>query len=902
MICEVSGRFTRQVDGLQVGVPGEMHWRPTLRLVEVGYVQLPEPQTILVDNDGYFSISVESTGATWCWEVKEDVPSGIIRYVAVPATAAEGYGQLQDVDKSTLVPSPGAVPAWTAATTIVQGYAADALVSKNAASGSAGAAAGSAADALVSENAASGSAGAAAGSAGDALASAGLSDGYADAAGISAGAAAQSASDANVSAGAAAGSAGAASGSAGDAAGSAGAASDSAATALASKNAAAVSEGNAAGSAAAAAATLAGAVPKSLIDAKGDLLAGSADNTPVRLAAAANGSVLVTDSAQASGLKYEGPTVFHKTTAQTLSTAEKTQALANLGVTLGTTVGAMPYVSDANGSIKAQPVVPLLKNMLANSDFTSGTTTGWLGTGGSLTNEGNTLILTAADAVTPGYVTNNTTILAGNQYYVSVRFTPFRTHNMLISLGDVYLNSPNSAAAGIATQVSATITALQARGFVGFYSNNAVTTGQTTGARVGFDNAVCIDLTATFGAGFEPTKSEMDALMEQWGGWFADTDPKLLPSYVWAKRAVNATPTLLDNSRFVDTSRWSVSNCTVSAASQALTLTPTGASATFYAVALYATPIFRNGQKIYIRGQIRTDGPTTPTNLKIGFGGAGPSPLYSPTPGAWYVYSGVAITPTSGVQSTYSFSATYADTASTVGTTATIRFPLAIDLTSVFGAGNEPTASEMDLLLAKYPNSWFSGTVNDLVKDFDKWNRRGVGSPEGVVTAAPGVKWIDTAVTNGAAEWIKKTGTGNTGWVVTNGDTGWRDIAVWDSAGTFSKGALGANWSPRIGITEGSVSVRRINSTVYVAISQVKTVIAANTAAIATIPVGFTASSAIANHPSLIVKFSSGGTPTVFGMCSTLVKDDLFAYTPDDYIYRAKLEFVCDVAWPTSLP
>lgn len=56
----------------------------------------------------------------------------------------------------------------------------------------------------------------------------------------------------------------------------------------------------------------------------------------------------------------------------------------------------------------------------------------------------------------------------------------------------------------------------------------------------------------------------------------------------------------------------------------------------------------------------------------------------------------------------------------------------------------------------------------------------GTGFPEGVVSAPVGSKYIDTAVTNGAHEWMKKTGTGNTGWVVAVGDTGWRKISWWD--------------------------------------------------------------------------------------------------------------------------
>src|SRR5690606_17782210 len=33
-----------------------------------------------------------------------------------------------------------------------------------------------------------------------------------------------------------------------------------------------------------------------------------------------------------------------------------------------------------------------------------------------------------------------------------------------------------------------------------------------------------------------------------------------------------------------------------------------------------------------------------------------------------------------------------------------------------------------------------------------------------------------TAVTNGASSWIKKSGAGNTGWEVLEGDTGWRNV------------------------------------------------------------------------------------------------------------------------------
>ena len=53
----------------------------------------------------------------------------------------------------------------------------------------------------------------------------------------------------------------------------------------------------------------------------------------------------------------------------------------------------------------------------------------------------------------------------------------------------------------------------------------------------------------------------------------------------------------------------------------------------------------------------------------------------------------------------------------------------------------------------------------------------GTGSPEGKVSAPVGSVYTDSAATNGAVRWIKTRGTGNTGWVVEYGDTGWRNIA-----------------------------------------------------------------------------------------------------------------------------
>lgn len=93
----------------------------------------------------------------------------------------------------------------------------------------------------------------------------------------------------------------------------------------------------------------------------------------------------------------------------------------------------------------------------------------------------------------------------------------------------------------------------------------------------------------------------------------------------------------------------------------------------------------------------------------------------------------------------------------------------------------------------------------------------GTGSPEGVVTAPVGSRYIDTAATNGAVEWIKSFGTGNTNWKVVFGDTGDLTIASWDAAGVMTKGSLGTDFLPRAG-NAGYIKCRRVGGVLTVSV------------------------------------------------------------------------------------
>jgi predicted secreted protein len=83
------------------------------------------------------------------------------------------------------------------------------------------------------------------------------------------------------------------------------------------------------------------AIPKSLVDAKADIITATADNTPARLAVGANNTVLTADSSTATGLKWATPSgggkvlqVVQATTTSTVTSTSTTFADSNLSATI----------------------------------------------------------------------------------------------------------------------------------------------------------------------------------------------------------------------------------------------------------------------------------------------------------------------------------------------------------------------------------------------------------------------------------------------------------------------------------------------------------------------------------------------------------------------------------------
>ena len=78
----------------------------------------------------------------------------------------------------------------------------------------------------------------------------------------------------------------------------------------------------------------------------------------------------------------------------------------------------------------------------------------------------------------------------------------------------------------------------------------------------------------------------------------------------------------------------------------------------------------------------------------------------------------------------------------------------------------------------------------------NQYEIHGEGMPNGKVDGTIGQTYVDTKKTNGALKWIKRTPSGNQGWAVLDGDTGWKTL----------------NASSKLG--NSYVKARRINDTV----------------------------------------------------------------------------------------
>ena len=203
------------------------------------------------------------------------------------------------------------------------------------------------------------------------------------------------------------------------------------------------------------------------------------------------------------------------------------------------------------------------------------------------------------------------------------------------------------------------------------------------------------------------------------------------------------------------------------------------------------------------------------------------------------------------------------------------------------------------------PGSFYpTDTITAALQLIGGRERYGTGSPEGVVTAPVGTYYTDTAITNGAMRWAKKTGTGNTGWTVVYGDTGFRDIT----------GTLPA------ALTAGRVLIRRTGTDVHITLDGL--VLAGGTAPYNVFPSGITglisfspkAASARqvlevsdapnVNYSDCFIVYLTGGALYIRHLRRTGASAITLTIpaTPAGTSFSGEVRWSTAQAWPTSLP
>ena len=170
--------------------------------------------------------------------------------------------------------------------------------------------------------------------------------------------------------------------------------------------------------------------------------------------------------------------------------------------------------------------------------------------------------------------------------------------------------------------------------------------------------------------------------------------------------------------------------------------------------------------------------------------------------------------------------------------------------------------------------------------------RYGSGFPNGVVSAPVGSTYIDTNATNGAIEWKKATGTGNTGWVVSQGDTGYRILVAWDATGTVTTGAMPPYMTPKAG-RAGDIRLRRKGDEIELYIRE-----AVFTAGTVNIP-NFAGFRSAAPYYPQVLMFTTAAISAQCGSAYFFLQA-VSGTLPNDYGASAKFEVTS--AWPTTLP
>jgi hypothetical protein len=177
---------------------------------------------------------------------------------------------------------------------------------------------------------------------------------------------------------------------------------------------------------------------------------------------------------------------------------------------------------------------------------------------------------------------------------------------------------------------------------------------------------------------------------------------------------------LVSNSDFNGTVGWNSYASNIISLNNSLLSIGTGA-ASAPSVNQNTNAVLSNGRKYYISAKVRVTNNLC-TDLSIQAYGSNPLVIIgniasklNPVINQFYNLSGIVTATTQTTNLRLLLVHTYANPTNATNSVMEIGNALCIDLTEIFGIGNEPTITEMDTIMSKYPNAWFRDTVNPLL-------------------------------------------------------------------------------------------------------------------------------------------------------------------------------------------
>ena len=235
------------------------------------------------------------------------------------------------------------------------------------------------------------------------------------------------------------------------------------------------------------------------------------------------------------------------------------------------------------------------------------------------------------------------------------------------------------------------------------------------GKKISMRKPTILNLTEIFGAGSEPTKEEVETALAKFGGSFEGTkspflNTKEIHKFLVAKTNEHNFPAvnLIENGNFKNTlftgasNNWQTPNLsTINAKNNEVTFT---ASASAGQVTqrkdIIANHIY------YFFGQIKASN----TSVMLDAGGNSTIAKRHSGSGQYEFLSMLYSYPTNA-----NIAFGVRDYNENGFTSISAKYFGLIDLTEVFGSGNEPSKVELDKIISQFENKWFDGSVDNLI-------------------------------------------------------------------------------------------------------------------------------------------------------------------------------------------